>query len=720
MNRAFYIFVIMWVIICGTGCAVCLAQTSPWWQRPPLIWGQPNCRESDPPETDVDGWIDFLMETRSEIALFNAGGMIAYYPTNIPGHYKSRWLGDRDLFGEFAGKAKAAGMQVFARLDPSKVMPPFLDHHPEWIMRKQGGEFVGGKPFYSTCLQSDYYWEYVPSILRELFTRYDLDGVFANAFASPHTTVCYCENCKDVFRREVGGELPGNQKWSNPRYRRWLKWRNDRYFQIWDRWNTLLKELNHDAVWVGHFLPFGDFREDLEELGKRVEVIEVDMQGRGDNWELWQIGLQGRLMRGIFRPEAALFNTTGSWYRGTAHYRQLAKPAPELRIWTLDGLASGLGYKWHYIGTHQEDRRQFKAPVPLAQWIDENREYYGERTSLANIALVFSQNSYWQDNPLKPGQRRSYTSFLGMGRALVAAGLHFDVILDKRITPELLKQYDLLVLPDVNEMSEQTAGRIRSYVRDGGGIVATFQTSLFDDQGRQRDEYALSDVFGADYLGEVQPFFAERQMNSLQRIEQRHPLVKGFEETAFIASGGMAAMAQLHEGVQPILYQVPTYRTLPPELSFPSEPRTDYATLIANSFGRGRVAFFPGNIGDAFHQSNHPDLARLLANAFDWTMTTSPTVQISGQGFVDVYCYDQPEKKRVLVNLINVGHYGARPGLLSHTITLQDQVVTLNLPGYTLTGEVQSIIGNGRLKLDGNRIKVPVLTEHEILVLPYR
>jgi hypothetical protein len=169
------------------------------------------------------------------------------------------------------------------------------------------------------------------------------------------------------------------------------------------------------------------------ELGRRAEVIEVDMQGRGATWELWHIGLQGRLMRGVFRPEAALFNTTGSWFRGAAHYRQLAKPAAELRIWALDAMASGLGYKWHFIGTHQEDRRQFEAPAPLAQWIDDQRQYFEGRRSLANIALVLSQNSYWHDNPVSPGEQREYHSFLGMGRALVDAGLHFDVVPDKRL-----------------------------------------------------------------------------------------------------------------------------------------------------------------------------------------------------------------------------------------------------------------------------------------------
>jgi hypothetical protein len=31
----------------------------------------------------------------------NAGGIMAFYPTKIPGHHRSQFLGGGDLFGDF-------------------------------------------------------------------------------------------------------------------------------------------------------------------------------------------------------------------------------------------------------------------------------------------------------------------------------------------------------------------------------------------------------------------------------------------------------------------------------------------------------------------------------------------------------------------------------------------------------------------------------------------
>ncbi len=40
---------------------------------------------------------------------------------------------------------------------------------------------------------------------------------------------------------------------------------------------------------------------------------------------------------------------------------------------------------------------------------------------------------------------------------------------------------------------------MRRFVRDGGGLVASFETSLYDENFQRRSDFALADVLHAHY-----------------------------------------------------------------------------------------------------------------------------------------------------------------------------------------------------------------------------
>ena len=50
-------------------------------------------------------------------------------------------------------------------------------------------------------------------------------------------------------------------------------------------------------------------------------------------------------------------------------------------------------------------------------------------------------------------------------------------------------------------MSENQVAGIRRFVERGGSLVATGDTSLFNEWGDMRSDYALADLFGAHFKG---------------------------------------------------------------------------------------------------------------------------------------------------------------------------------------------------------------------------
>src|SRR5882724_2116879 len=80
-----------------------------WYQKMRRC-GQVNFNEMDPGRLDIAPWVEYWAECKLDALLLNAGGIVAFYPTKIPLHYRAQGLGDRDLFGDFAKAAKARGM----------------------------------------------------------------------------------------------------------------------------------------------------------------------------------------------------------------------------------------------------------------------------------------------------------------------------------------------------------------------------------------------------------------------------------------------------------------------------------------------------------------------------------------------------------------------------------------------------------------------------------
>ncbi len=69
--------------------------------------------------------------------------------------------------------------------------------------------------------------------------------------------------------------------------------------------------------------------------------------------------------------------------------------------------------------------------------------------------------------------------------------------------PASLAAYPAVLLPEQSLLDAQHAEQLRQYVRDGGTVVAFGKASLCDATGKQSDQFALTDLFGLQYRGEL-------------------------------------------------------------------------------------------------------------------------------------------------------------------------------------------------------------------------
>src|ERR1700756_693635 len=131
----------------------------PGWYDRPMRWAQVAFVEDDPENYDPKFWFDYFRRIHADGACLSAGGCVAFYPTKIPMHYRSRWLGDGDAFGEMVKGCRDLGMNVIARTDPHGVHQDIRDAHPDWIMVDASGNPVrhwSDRDFWVTCALGPY------------------------------------------------------------------------------------------------------------------------------------------------------------------------------------------------------------------------------------------------------------------------------------------------------------------------------------------------------------------------------------------------------------------------------------------------------------------------------------------------------------------------------------------------------------------------------------
>jgi hypothetical protein len=231
------------------------AQPGAGWFDRPMRWVQLTLVENDPGRFDPQFWLDYFRRLHADAATLSAGGIVAYYPTDVPLHHRSAWLGDGDPFGTLVKGCRAQNMNVVARVDPHAVRDDVRQAHPDWIAVGADGQprrHWANPDLWVTCALGPYNFEFMDKVNREIVAKYAVDGVFANRWA-PQGGDCYCVHCQENFRRATGRDLPRTTTRSDPARRAFVEWRVARLTELWTHWDATIRAVRAEA----RFIPNG-------------------------------------------------------------------------------------------------------------------------------------------------------------------------------------------------------------------------------------------------------------------------------------------------------------------------------------------------------------------------------------------------------------------------------------------------------------------------------
>ncbi|WP_432877771.1 alpha-amylase family protein [Kribbella sp. CA-245084] len=633
------------------------------WPRTATRWAQITLAEDDPAHFDADFWLRLMRDSKSNATCISAGGYIAYYPTQLEYHHRSKYLADTDPFGTLVEGARSLGMTVMARVDPHAIHADAAEAHPEWLARDRAGNPIEHWAYpgvWLTCAFTPYHREFLTEVIREIVREYEVDAVFANRWEG-YLGISYSEGARKSFRDECGLELPLEEHGDNwPEY---VAWRHRRLGELVGIWDQAVRDLRPHARFVPNLgaLAARDLARDLVEPVSPLFI--VDKQGRHGIEAPWVAGRAGKRNRGVYpdRP-VQLITSVGPEHK--YRWKDSVAPAEETKTWIVDGFAQGaLPWFTKFNGTIQDQR--WVQPVVEAFNLHATVEpVLRDLQITAEVALLDASRI----GQVRAGDNDHEDGFY---QALVEARIPFEFVADQVMTLERLRAFKVVVLANAEQLSDEQCAILRSYVEGGGSLVAAYQSSLYDERGAARPDFGLGDVLAVRLTDKSRPV-----QNNYIALMDAHPLNAGFEGTKRII-GGTHIIGVESGAVAPFRF-IPDFPDLPMEEVYQREAPDKPAVVCTENAAGGRTVYFPFNLGALFWEALQSDHGRLIGNAVSWALGKTPDVSVEGAGLVDVAVYKGDAGAAVA--LVNLTNPMAMRGPIRETLPLPPQTVSIAVP----------------------------------------
>ncbi|MBC7320550.1 beta-galactosidase trimerization domain-containing protein, partial [bacterium] len=492
-----------------------------------------------------------------------------------------------DLLGEYLKSAHREGIRVIIYFNVHWLSPKMAERHKDWVQLRKDGSIIddvyglGMSP----CVNSPTYRSWSFQVIKDL-ANYDIDGIFLDGpifIASG----CYCQACREKFKRLYGKELPTKEDWEDQTWKEFIEFRYESITDYMrDAYNSL-KEVKPEAIIYmnGQGLwPSWPNGRDNRRLAPYQDIIGAEggfIGGDLTKVPLWKPAMSAKLLETQANGKPTVIFIAGK-NCGWDHYS--LTPA-ETKLLYADTIAHGASpwYGEYYANIFDPGA---ESAGEMNKFIEDNEEYLEKTESVAKVALMWSIKTadyYRATVPVtdftQEGEKLTryiragdhFKAFTGYFEALTRSHIPFDV-LDERGIEENLGNYEVLILPNVACISNDIAEIIEDWVKNGGTLVATFETSFYDEWGNKRGNPVLSELLGVNIEG------IEGPCNLDYFDKGIGPIFEGIS-AEFIPSPRFRIKSQVNTGRALALYRgkfPARYQPLPPLSNYPAIVETDY------------------------------------------------------------------------------------------------------------------------------------------------
>ncbi|WP_439487186.1 alpha-amylase family protein [Algoriphagus sp.] len=665
---------------------------SHWYQKPVRIM-HTVLREIDARNYNPGKVVEYLKKGGYNTLCVNAGGIVDFFQNPLPAGNINKEMGERDILREISNACHQEGIKVIARIDFRGVEEHVYQKFPDWFIKDINGDPVKltyTKPqLYASCYlgqhRNDYANEYVSYVLK----NHQVDGIWHN---SPgFNGICYCQPCRDSFQKFSGKALPIVRESMPEEISEYMVWKRIEADRYMERIKNTVKSFGDDKVYTAEIFSIYDVGQNLDwGLGFEnardhfdILVSVAFMTGHGADKYYFDLNYGTtiiKFLKSMVPDREAVVMYGGN---GTSH-RLVADPSIDLKIWLWQILSAG-GRFWNCyftnVPTLTHDNRNAYNETEAYNFVRDNEKLLEQHIPYSNIGIYYSNTTRESYRTKSEDEDGFGNEIRGIETVLMENHIPHDFLINDHIEEEKFRKYKLIILPNVKCLSQKEITLFEKFVDSGGKLIATYASSLFDENGTELKNYGLNEVFGVDYSGKR---VNTKSDNYQYILDKGHPLVSPDSgETELLFNAGHTTLCKPMANTQVVCTWVPTIQNQPPDKSWVDKFSTEYPTLTENIYGKGKVIYFANQPDMLSHTIGHADPRNLLHRAISYLVGTEVPVETNAPPSVNLgLTTSLIEKHQYILSLVNTTSGPVRP--IRALIPVQDIWIKINIDGETL------------------------------------
>lgn len=210
-----------------------------------------------------------------------------------------------------------------------------------------------------------------------------------------------------------------------------------------------------------------------------------------------------------------------------------------------------------------------------------------------------------------------------------------------------LSGYKVIILPEVIMMDKEEVEAFTSYVKSGGGLYASKNTSLFDKKKGKRPDFMLKELLGVSYLGmtdEDVTYISPKKRDVIKDI------ILGIQDLIIFGQQTKVSANRSTEVLATLTLPYTNPKDLKRFASVHSNPpgiKTKFPAITFNKFGKGNVCYVSGNL----EMTEHEQHRRLFIHLVRKLSRKPFVIETDAPKSVEIIIFRQ--KDRYIINLIN-------------------------------------------------------------------
>ena len=428
------------------------------------------------------------------VAAANCLGL-CLYPTKVG--YRHSVSEKRDLLQERIQALRKRGIGVVAYMNSWNSEA--ARRHPEWQIRSSDGKAQGETSRFGTCCLNSPYRDLVRSLVREVVSTYDIDGLWIDMvgfFASD----CTCKWCREKYRKQTGWELPETINWTDPNFIRYVQFKSETVTEYATMlaaeartakpgisvslqcaaWNRAMNNGFSDAYFDIMDYVSGDFYATRHKTDVICRILPNLSRNQPFEYMIscaphlsYHTGLKNR---SEFMRQACTALLCGGSFMFIDAIDPSGKLNPEL---------------YHVMG---KLRREL---APFLETADLDAKILRDVAVYVNFDSYTVRESEGQPSYILGNYRNIYENLEKINVAFSRAHIDYDILTEKNI--HKLSNYKVVVVPDLYRMKQSECEKIAEYVKQGGRLYVSGASSALSADGTNKDSFMLSEVMGVSY-----------------------------------------------------------------------------------------------------------------------------------------------------------------------------------------------------------------------------